>query len=268
MPVLNINAIPAFRKPVHLHRTKKLTGQRFGRLLALALLGMSNDEKHRATWLFRCDCGNLYYCPTEDVIHNRTISCGCFQRETQNLWKTRFITHGMRHTKTYDLWCHVIDRTVTASDDLAFKNYAGRGITVCQYLRRFEGFLALLGECPPNKSSTDRIDPNGHYSCGTCNQCLENRWPLNVRWADKWEQAANRRSNHYLTIGSETYHMAEWSRRRNIPHSRIIGRLRLGWTAEEALEFVPRQTPTKSKNYLKPKRGSGANFRDQLLLAE
>jgi hypothetical protein len=82
--------------------------------------------------------------------------------------------------------------------DLSYQYYGGRGITVCNHWRGPNGFLNFLASVkkrPANKT-LDRIHPHGHYSCGSCEQCVANEWPLNVRWATDKVQA-NNKQRHY-----------------------------------------------------------------------
>ena len=51
-----------------------LTGQKFGRLLALEYRGSS-------LWLFKCDCGSEKVIPGYDVRKGRIRSCGCLLKE-------------------------------------------------------------------------------------------------------------------------------------------------------------------------------------------
>ena len=59
---------------------KDLTGQRFGKLVALR----PTDERinGRVVWECQCDCGNTHYAPGRDLVNGRVKSCGCFRSES------------------------------------------------------------------------------------------------------------------------------------------------------------------------------------------
>jgi hypothetical protein len=73
----------------------------------------------------------------------------------------------------------------------SFKNYGGKGVTVCDEWRRdFVAFAMHVGHPPSDAHTLDRINPFGNYE------------PGNVRWATQAEQQRNRRK-HYTNRQGE-----------------------------------------------------------------
>ncbi len=58
---------------------KDLTGQRFGRLIAIR----STERRYYGgvVWECKCDCGKMKYIAENDLNSGRTQSCGCLQKE-------------------------------------------------------------------------------------------------------------------------------------------------------------------------------------------
>jgi hypothetical protein len=147
-----------------LHRID-LVGKRFGRWIVRAYAG---GEK----WSCVCDCGARAVLYGHNLRTGRTKSCGCLRKELAT-------KHGMERSKEYRAWSSMKQRCFNPNAP-AFKNYGGRGISVCKDWFSFEGFFPDMGACPPGLS-LDRIDVNGNYESSNC------------RWANASQQNRNRR---------------------------------------------------------------------------
>jgi len=104
-----------------------------------------------------------------------------------------------------------------------YKNYGGRGITVCARWNVFENFLDDMG-LPKSGESLDRVDPNGNYE------------PSNCRWATMEVQSNNRRNSLKVTFDGETMSLAQWSRKTGIPRTTLVRRYNDGCTPAEILQ--------------------------------
>lgn len=114
-----------------------------------------------------------------------------------------------------------------------YSKYGAIGISVCDRWKKFENFLADMGERPEGMS-IDRIDGSKGYS------------PDNCRWATAQQQQENIRSNVFLTLSGETLTISSWAKRLGVNPSNIRYRLKSGWTEDEIL-----RTPFKFGNRLK-----------------
>ena len=72
-----------------------ITGQRWGRLVAIKQVGYTTVEKtgkKQALWLWQCDCGNTKEIPATQVKNGGTRSCGCKALEHITSLKRQDIT--------------------------------------------------------------------------------------------------------------------------------------------------------------------------------
>lgn len=77
------------------HACLDITGQRWGRLVAIRHVGYTTTEhsgKRQAVWLWQCDCGNTKEIPATQVKHGGTRSCGCKAIEHITAFRKQDIT--------------------------------------------------------------------------------------------------------------------------------------------------------------------------------
>lgn len=143
-------------------------------------------------------------------------------------------THGhslnYRRSPTYRTWQNMIQRCTNPNIG-HYKNYGGRGITVCDEWRTFDNFLREMGERPEG-TTLDRINNDGSY-------CKEN-----CKWSNRHEQMANSRMAHLITFRGETLPTAVWARRLGISRASLRNRLKK-WTLEKAL-ITPKPKSTQN----------------------
>lgn len=161
------------------YRIKDMTGKRYGKLVGLRYI---ETRKGGAHWEFQCDCGNKTITNGSSVRLGRTTSCGCFGNEqTSKMFKT----HGMAHSRTYNIWDGIKQRCLNPSNN-NYQRYGGSGIEICEEWLVFENFLKDMGEAPKNYS-IDRIDNSKGYQKDNC------------RWVNRTIQQINKRYKNNTT---------------------------------------------------------------------
>lgn len=141
--------------------------------------------------------------------------------------------HGYYKQRIYCTWLNMKQRCYYVKGK-SFKNYGGRGITVCEAWKN--NFIAFLDWSLANgyndNLTLDRKDVNGNYE------------PENCRWITNQKQQLNRRNNHNLTYQEVTKTLSEWSKETGLAQKTIENRLKSGWDIHETL-FKPIQAKYK-----------------------
>lgn len=162
-----------------------LIGREFGRLYVFGFSHIGPDN--HSWWHCVCECGTETVVKGRSMKNGGTTSCGCFRRE-------RMTTHGQRGTAQYFVWQAAKNRT-TNPNDQHWSDYGGRGITMCARYRSREGYGAFFSDMGerPEGLTLDRVDNDGGYWCGKCEECIAKCQPFNIRWATRLQQAHNKR---------------------------------------------------------------------------
>jgi hypothetical protein len=156
----------------------ELTGQRFGRLVAIERAG---TYRGAYKWLCLCDCGRMVEVLGSKLVSGHTKSCGCIRNEYASAMGIKFkhlivpgnneyarkrnTIHGQTKTPAYRVWMRMRARA---------------GTKVCKRWQDFGNFLADVGPKPSPKHILRRSRKNGYYSPKNCQWFAPGNPPLPV----------------------------------------------------------------------------------------
>jgi hypothetical protein len=142
-----------------------LSGQRFGRLIALSSFQKPNNNRY--FWNCKCDCGETVIVASHHLRSGATKSCGCIKKEF--LQENKFSKkHGFYLTKLYAVW-DAMKQRCNNQNHKAYYRYGGRGIVICQDWYDFQNFHDwAMSHGYQEGLSIDRIDNNGNYCPSNC----------------------------------------------------------------------------------------------------
>lgn len=196
--------------------TLDITGERYGRW---TVIGPAPRDGRIIKWHCRCYCGNEGDVIGFSLKAGGSLSCGCFQKEAVS---RRATTHGMHKHPAYSSYRAMISRCKHASNP-SWKDYGGRGITVCEAWSTFEGFWRDMGPTWFLSGTIDREDNDGNYE------------PSNCRWLTAKGQANNRRDNLAVNIGGEVMTLTQVAERFGVKRNTLEARRRYGFSEDELL---------------------------------
>jgi len=158
----------------------------------LGMLYPTATSKRPAQYgLYRCQCGNEWKTQSAHIKSGVTQSCGCYQKQ-------RLTTHGLTKHPLFGIWRHMRDRT-TKPNNKAFKNYGGRGISVCdEWENDFKKFYDDMVGTYQEGLSIDRINNDKGYSLENC------------RWTTCEVQARNTR--RICSTNTSGYRGVHWNK--------------------------------------------------------
>lgn len=160
-----------------------LTGQRFGKLVALKFLRIVN---HRSIYLWQCDCGSE---PFERMA--QSVKCDCALPKCRKCdlacRADQMLKHGLSATRLHKIWIGARGRCRNPRDK-HFADYGGRGINFSEELDDYSAFHQwATNNGYADNLELDRIDNDRGYEAGNC------------RWVDRKTQCRNQRKTRYFS---------------------------------------------------------------------
>lgn len=167
-----------------------LTGKKFNRWTVESFACSVKGHKY---YNCVCDCGTRKVVCGNNVKRGLSKSCGCLNSEMAANHCVEMSRHGLHKTRIYRIWEGMKRRCQTPSVH-NFRDYGGRGITVCDEWQEFVPFYEwAINNGYSEELTLDRIDVNGNYEPGNC------------RWATWSEQSRNKRPKEQIERDRRIY---------------------------------------------------------------
>jgi hypothetical protein len=216
-------------RPKRIGHKPNMLGMRFGRLVVVEDAGV--NYRHLAMWRCKCDCGGEKVTSGSNLRLGTASSCNCLRKERA---KAAVTTHGdtrrdRPRAREYHIYTNIISRCYNP-DNIGYKHYGGRGITVSpEWLGPggYENFLRHMGRKQPGKGSVERLNNELGYG------------PDNCVWADRITQANNKRSNRRIVFMGEEMTFAQASRKSDVSYATAFNRVKRGWSIDRAFTELP-----------------------------
>jgi len=201
-------------------------GQKFGYFTFSGKINKTNDGRYAECV---CVCGKKCSRKLILLVRGKIKSCGCMKSKGTSVGLLKHgcsrMNGGKKHP-LYGVWSGMKQRCQNENNP-EYKNYGGRGITVCDYFLIFSNFYEWSINNGWEKGLTlERSDNNGSYT------------PDNCRWAPMSIQQRNKRTNVIISAFGESKCMTDWvfDERCTVTFGGLKNRIiNMKWNSEEAI---------------------------------
>ena len=136
----------------------------------------------------------------------------------------------LRRYPEYGVWANMLTRCTNPKTG-QYKDYGGRGITVCERWKVFDNFYEDMGSRPTPKHTIERLDNDKGHGRVTV-------------LGDKRAARRNTKRNRILELNGKSQCMQDWANELGITAQLLWNRLYLrNWPLERALTGLERRKP-------------------------
>lgn len=210
----------------------KWFGKKFGKLTVLRTVRIDRGKYGKLMWETRCECGNIHIVSPTDVVKGKCQSCGCFHDTRCTERATKFKHLVKDNKRLYSIYNGIKKRCFNKNEP-RYKDYGGRGITMCREWRTdFDAFADwAFANGYTEELTIERIDVNGNYC------------PENCKWITRAAQRENRRDTVWVVYKGERIQLYKLCERLGLCYDTMNDRIvKRKWDIERAIE-----TPTERK---------------------
>lgn len=174
---------------------------------------------------------NCYLYPskkTAELMTEKEIKDMMELRKQKYAYMKKYNIINNHHHPLYFLHAGMLDRCYNPKS-LAYKNYGGRGISVCDEWRGMLGFYHFLDWVEENGEykkglSIDRINYNGNYE------------PSNCRWATSEVQGRNKRGVIQIIVNGKLHSALSYCKEYGYSYDKFMKCIKSGMTMNQVLD--------------------------------
>lgn len=196
-------------------------GDVFGELTVIENLGQLKNDPHFHSKV-KCSCGNEFVTRDTFLICGKKTCCPQCSIEKKQ-------THGLSDTPIFYVWQGIRDRC-TNPKNKQYKNYGGRGISVCEeWMNSSDAFIEWAIQNGYEEGlQLGRININGNYE------------PSNCKFVTQLENARNKRNIIHIHFEGKLLTISEVAEITGLREELIYQRIHRGnWSEYDATHTIP-----------------------------